>query len=107
MATGGNGPTELESCAGPVRLAPPEARASACTFAVSLLDGTKVLDRALLAQPGCGPASPNPVSLSLGADRDSNAWNTNDDNCDIDIAARTVKLGPDHDRTARDRADGL
>jgi hypothetical protein len=84
----------LESCAAPVRLAPPEARASACTFAVSLLDGTKVLDRATLAQPGCGPASPAPVSLTLGADRDANAWSTSDDNCDIDIAARTVKLGP-------------
>jgi hypothetical protein len=29
----------LESCAGPVRLASPEAWASACTFSVSLLDG--------------------------------------------------------------------
>jgi hypothetical protein len=84
----------LESCAAPMRLAPPEARASACTFAVTLLDGTKVLDRATLAQPGCGPARPTTVSLTLGADRDAIAWNTSDDNCDIDIAARTVKLGP-------------
>ena len=83
----------VESCTAPARLAPPDARASACRFAVSLLDGTKVLDRATLVQPGCGPASPTPVSLTLGADCDANAWNTIDDNCDIDIAARTVKLG--------------
>src|SRR5262249_50408707 len=33
-------------------------------------------------------------SRTLGADRDAKAWSTDDEHCDIEVAARTVTLGP-------------
>jgi hypothetical protein len=84
----------LEGCAStsgdPPAAAP--SRPSACKFVVGLLDGGKVLDRAALPKPGCGPGPPTQVSLTLGADGDAKAW-TSDDTCTADVAARTVKLG--------------
>ncbi len=67
---------------------------AACAFAVRLLEGGKPLDHVTLAQPGCGPASPTSVSRLLGANRDAKAWTTSDDNCEIQVAARTVGFGP-------------
>jgi hypothetical protein len=34
------------------------------------------------------------ITRTLGADRNAKAWETSDDNCDAEIAARTVQVGP-------------
>jgi hypothetical protein len=67
---------------------------AACSFTVALLQGGKSVDRVRLAQPACGPASPASPTRTLGADRDAKVWSTSDDNCEIQVAARTVTLGP-------------
>ena len=82
----------LDACPGPTTNAP---GGPACTFVVRLLKGGKTLASVDLAQAACGPpAKPTPVSIKLGADREANAWITRDGNCDIQVAARTVALGP-------------
>ena len=63
-------------------------------FAVRLFGGGKELDRVGLFPPSCGPASPTMATRKLGADRAAMAWETNDEHCDTQIAARTVDLGP-------------
>jgi len=67
---------------------------SVCAFALRLLEKGTVRDRVSFFQTGCGPASPASVTRTLGADRESVAWATNDEHCDVEIAARTVDLGP-------------
>jgi hypothetical protein len=82
----------LEDCAVPVREKPNDE--TACTFAVRLLEGAKVLDRIALPQTGCGPATSTTIDRTLGADRDAKAFSTSDEHCEIDVAVRTVALAP-------------
>ena len=37
---------------------------------------------------------PTPITRTLGADRDALAWRTTDEHCDIEVAAKTVKIAP-------------
>lgn len=81
-----------EDCAVPIREQPHDE--TACTFAVRLLEGAKVLDRIVLAQVGCGPATPTAIDRTLGADRDAKAFGTSDEHCEVNVAVRTVDLAP-------------
>ena len=64
-----------------------------CTFAVRLLDGEKVLDRAAFAQTACGPASPGEATPALTTSRLAKVWSTSDEHCEVDLTAQTVELG--------------
>lgn len=66
---------------------------SRCAFEVNLVEGKKVLDRARLEGPGCGPASTTVASVALGVGHDAPAWGTSDEGCDIQVAAQPVELG--------------
>jgi hypothetical protein len=65
-----------------------------CIFSLRLLDQNRVLDQVTFAQPSCGPVQPTPVSHMLGADRRAKAWASDDEHCEIEIAALPVDLGP-------------
>jgi hypothetical protein len=66
----------------------------ACSFSLGLLHQNRVLDQVGFAQPSCGPVRPTSVSLKLGADRRAKAWVSEDEHCDVEIAALSVDLGP-------------
>jgi hypothetical protein len=82
----------LDACPKPPR---EDGSGGACTFGVRLLKEGKVVSSQKLYQPACGPpARPTSSSVELGADLDAKAWGTDDEKCDIRVAARTVTLGP-------------
>jgi hypothetical protein len=82
----------LDACPKPITN---DTTGEVCTFGVRLLKGDKVVSTVRLDKRGCGPpARPTSISMELGADREAKAWWTDDDDCDVRIAARTVTLGP-------------
>jgi hypothetical protein len=81
-----------EACSPPRPDADEKSRG--CAFGVSLLEGGKVQDRALLGAAGCDAAEPDSVTLELGADPDAKAWLTRDEHCHTAVGARTVELAP-------------
>jgi hypothetical protein len=62
-------------------------------FVVRLLRGGRVLDEVVLSQSSCGHGSVQPAPRIRGADRESKAWVTSADQCEIGVSARTVAFG--------------